>query len=421
MLIYNLFPLLVGPFTEWGPHLERAAGMGFTWIFVNPVQFPGFSGSLYSIKNYFALNPALVNPTSPLGQDEQLKAAIAETNGLGMQMMVDLVVNHCAVDSDIVKEHPEWFAWKKGKVVNPFAWDNGKKVVWGDLARFDHAGTKDKDGLYEFFRSVTEHFITLGFRGFRCDAAYQVPRPFWKRLIADVRTTHPDVIFAAETLGCTPEQTRKTATAGFDYIFNSAKWWDMKSPWLMEQYELTRETSPSISFPETHDTLRLAYEDGGNIAHLKQRYLFSALFSSGVMMPIGFEFGFRKKLHVVKTRSEDWEQTGIDLTNYISDVNAIKNNNLLFQEECPTAVIESDNPNILIMWKGSAHNGQEALVIINKDVDRPQSFTSANLYSMILCEGPLIDVSPENRMDFIPTPFEYHLAPGQGLVMVTEA
>ena len=49
MLIYNLFPLLAGPCGRWEPHLKRAADMGFDWVFVNPVQKPGSSGSLYSI------------------------------------------------------------------------------------------------------------------------------------------------------------------------------------------------------------------------------------------------------------------------------------------------------------------------------------------------------------------------------------
>ena len=35
MKIYNLFPLLAGPFPHWTPHLERAAAMGFDWVFVN--------------------------------------------------------------------------------------------------------------------------------------------------------------------------------------------------------------------------------------------------------------------------------------------------------------------------------------------------------------------------------------------------
>jgi starch synthase (maltosyl-transferring) len=46
--------------------------------------------------------------------------------------------------------------------------------------------------------------------------------------------------------------------AGFDYFFNSSKWWDFREPWALEQHEEVRRIAPSISFPETHDTARLA-------------------------------------------------------------------------------------------------------------------------------------------------------------------
>ena len=36
MIVYNLFPLLAGRFPGWVPHIERAAAMGFDWLFVNP-------------------------------------------------------------------------------------------------------------------------------------------------------------------------------------------------------------------------------------------------------------------------------------------------------------------------------------------------------------------------------------------------
>ena len=51
-LIYNLFPRLAGSCDQWVGHAARAAAMGFNWLYVNPVNFPGFSGSLYSTKEY---------------------------------------------------------------------------------------------------------------------------------------------------------------------------------------------------------------------------------------------------------------------------------------------------------------------------------------------------------------------------------
>ncbi len=46
MIIYNLFPLLAGTFKDWEKHLLRASRMGFNWVFVNPIQQVGTSGSL---------------------------------------------------------------------------------------------------------------------------------------------------------------------------------------------------------------------------------------------------------------------------------------------------------------------------------------------------------------------------------------
>ncbi|MBF0558071.1 MAG: alpha-amylase [Nitrospirae bacterium] len=419
MIVYNLFPLLAGKFTGWQKHVSRAAEMGFNWLFVNPIQRLGASGSLYSISDYFDFNELLLDPASGLSPAEQVRETINDAHKLGLNIMIDLVINHCAVDSALVKSHPEWFQWEHdGQIAHPFAYENNKKVVWKDLARFDHQHTRDKEGLYQFFLSVVSFLADLGFRGFRCDAAYQVPRSLWERIIRETKKKYPDVRFFAETLGCPPDQTRKTADAGFDYIFNSSKWWDFHSNWLMEQYALTREVAPSISFPESHDTVRLCEEVGGNIEGLKQRYMFEAFFSAGVMMPIGFEFGFRRQLHVVKTRPDDMEETGVDITQFITGINSIKSGNAVFQEEALTAILHHDNPNILIMWKASTDGRQESILILNKDIWNWQHFYVESLQGFIQIGSPLVDVSPENPIEYIPAPFTYDLRPGQGIIFL---
>ena len=194
----------------------------------------------------------------------------------------------------------------------------------------------------------------------------------------------------------------------------------MHSPWLLEQYSLTREHTNSISFPESHDTARLAQELDGNLDGLKQRYFLAAFFSAGVMMPIGFEFGFRKKLHVVQTRPEDWEQTHLDLTGFVRRVNQAKAQNPVFLEDAPAEILPTDNPNILFLWKGSLRARQEALLILNKDILHQQYFHTDDLYQHVQAPGPLIDLSPEYPIEYLPTPYEYYLRPGQGIVLVTQ-
>lgn len=420
MILYNIFPLLAGPFERWDEHFKRAATMGFNWVYVNPIQKPGNSGSLYSIADYFQLNPALVDPANPVSPEEQCRHMVSQGKSSGLKLMIDLVINHTAYDSPLTREHSEWFVREPdGRIANAFCQHGGERVVWADLAQFDHEHTRDQEGLYRYCLHVVEHLLALGFEGFRCDAAYQVPHPFWHRLIREVKAKHPQACFVAETLGCSVDQTRDTARAGFDYVFNSSKWWDMQGWWLIEQYNLIRETAPSISFPESHDTPRLCEELSGNLEGMKQRYLFSALFSAGVMMPMGFEYGLRIPLHVVHTKPNDWQRNGVDLTPFITKVNAIKRDHPVFREESLVNILPCGNPNVLFMWKASVKHKEEALLILNKDTNHHQEFYTEHFRDYVQAGAPLKDVSPEHRLEYLHEPFRYALRPGQGIVLVT--
>jgi starch synthase (maltosyl-transferring) len=420
MIIYNLFPLLAGPFSQWPKHFARAVAMGFEWVFVNPIQRLGASRSLYSISDCFSFSSALLDPANATSPEDQVRRMLAEAHDAGLKVMIDLVLNHCAIDSPLTREHPEWFVRESnGRIVNASCQHDRKKVVWKDLAQFDYKHTRDPEGLYRHGLHVVEFLLSLGFTGFRCDAAYQIPRAFWHRLIHDVKSRHPHISFVAETLGCTADQTKDTARAGFDHAFNSSKYWNFYDWWLIEQYNLVRDTVRSISFPESHDTPRLAAELNGNVNGLKQRYLFAALFSSGVMMPIGFEYGFRKPLRVVQSTPADWEETGIDLTSYIAKVNAIKKSHSVFQEESATSILPCNNQHVLLMWKASTKHRDEALLILNKDPWNYQEFYTDHFRHFIQSGAPLRDVSPEFPLEYIHEPFHYALRPGQGIVLVT--
>lgn len=421
MILYNLFPLLAGPFSHWDKHFQRAADMGFNWVFINPIQRPGGSRSLYSIADYFDINPLFLDPQSGSDAQEQVRQMTAQARAAGLKVMLDLVINHCAIDSPLVQQHPEWFVrGPDGRIANSGCHHEGQRVVWNDLAQFDHRQTRDPEGLYQYCLMVAEHLLGLGFEGLRCDAAYQVPQPFWRRLIREIKSRHPHTSFVAETLGCSADETRETARAGFDYVFNSSKWWNFSDWWLIEQYNLVRESAQSISFPESHDTPRLCEELNGNKDALKQRYLFSALFSAGVMMPMGFEYGSRKALHVVNTSPSDWQLNGIDLCPFIARVNAIKKAYSVFGEESPVSVLPCNNPNILFLWKASTKKRDEALLILNKDPWQRQEFYTDHFRHFVQAGAPLRDVSPEYPLEYIHEPFHYVLRPGQGIVLVTQ-
>lgn len=374
--IYNLFPLLCGPIDEWHGELSRIAAMKFDWIFVNPFHLPGFSGSLYAVKDYYRYNPLIV----PEGEDgdDRLRAFVSACVEHGINVMMDLVINHTAKDSVLTEQHPDWYRRDAdGELVSPGCEEpDGTIVKWEDLAELDYETEAARQGLIAYWCDLVSHYVELGISGFRCDAAYQVPVEVWTPLIAAARKDCATCAFAAETLGCTPEQVEALRPAGFTWLFNSSAWWDFKAPYLLEQYERYRLFAPSIGFPESHDTdrLRNTLEAKGVIEHghveaaYKAHYLFAAVFSTGVMMPIGYEYGYRKRLHVVETRPGDREEPHFDLTPFIAEVNEMRATVPALNEEGPQDMVPMKDGEALTCLLRRSHDGRSWVVtVVNPD------------------------------------------------------
>ncbi|NOX37959.1 MAG: alpha-amylase [Calditrichaeota bacterium] len=374
ILLYNLFPRLAGPFSQWLPHMERAARMGFTHLYINPIQECGYSGSAYSIKDYFTIDRRYLNPRSKKDQFAQFKDVLKQAHGLGLKVVMDLVINHTAFDSVLVSRYPEWFKRDgHGEFKRASAPDG---TVWGDLVEVDNEHSLDRENLWQYWEQLVEYYLRLGVDGFRCDAAYQVPLALWKRIMRRARSVNDQVQFFAESLGCEFARVIDLGKAGFDYIFNSVKWWDYDQPWALEQHEWNRrEGAPSISFPESHDTPRLMEEYQGNVQRVKQRYLFSVVFSTGLMMPMGFEFGFRKPLDVVNTSPEDWEEPTHDLVPFITRANQLKYQFPIFREETAIQRLPSPNPSVTVLQKIREETPETALLLINRDGHHPQELS----------------------------------------------
>ena len=406
ILIYNLFPRLVGQMSRWPEHTARARQMGFDWIYLNPIHYPGFSGSLYAVKDYYRLNPLFITDGSA-DPEADLRQTLAQIHDQGLKVMIDLVINHTAKDSLLARQHPAWFCHdEQGELVSPSAIDPAdtrKVTVWGDLAEVDHQGSTDRQGLWRYFTDLVCHLLELGFDGFRCDAAYKVPPALWEALVGAARKKYPDALFAAETLGCRLGEVRWLEGVGFDYLFNSSKYWNFDAPWLLEQHEEFAELAPSIAFAESHDTPRLMAESGGQLQVMRQRYAFSALFSAGVLMPVGFEFGFTQKLDVVHTGAGDWEETGVDLSPFVREVNRLKRVvPVLAQEGCWEVVTTLGGATTLLCKRGRAGDGtRPVLVAINKDWHQQQTITLPSLEHYL--EGP-VRLVPICRAEPIPRP-----------------
>jgi starch synthase (maltosyl-transferring) len=381
--LYNLFPRLAGDLRHWPMHAARARAMGFDWLYLNPVHDPGFSGSCYAVKDFFRIDPLLLPDGHPDrhydearrgdGGLEALGEALHAVRAAGLRPVMDLVLNHTARDSRLVQQHPEWFVRDAdGAVQSPSAIDpaDARRVtVWGDLAEIDNAGSPDRDALWDYWTRLVETFAGLGFQGFRCDAAYKVPAALWARLREAARRHEPEALFFGETLGARLEEVEALWASGIDYLFNSSKWWAFDAPWCLEQQRAQPPHVRSIAFPETHDTPRLWAESGGRESVQRQRYAFAAAFSSGVLMPAGYEFGFARRLDVVSTRATDWEEPAVDLGAFVARVHAVRRRYPALHAESVEARSPLDGAALLL----EKQSGDErAWVAVNKDWDDSQ-------------------------------------------------
>src|SRR5271169_4110478 len=119
--IYNLFPTLAGTVRQWADHLPRIAAMGFNAVYVNPFHYPGFSGSLYAVKDYYRLNPRF-RGDERADDDTLLRDFATAAQACRLRVIMDLVVNHTSKDSELVARRPGWFAHDaKGGILSPSA------------------------------------------------------------------------------------------------------------------------------------------------------------------------------------------------------------------------------------------------------------------------------------------------------------
>ena len=142
----------------------------------------------------------------------------------------------------------------------------------------------------------------------------------------------------------------------------------------------------------------------------KDAYLFAALFSAGVMIPIGFEYGFRKKLHVVETTPKDWEKPAFDLTRYIGEVNRMKASLPVLNEEGPQRAIMLGEGRVVCLLRRAMRGNAWTVTLINADRSSPVT-TRIGPLDKGVHEGR--DVTPGCAGDPLRVGAEMTLQPGE--------
>lgn len=421
--IYNLYPYLLKNFHSWAEKLDDIDFMNFDWVYVNPFHLPGFSGSVYSIKDYYAYSPVLLGIDYEIMEKEAekyreigdsfIRDFCKEAEKRKMKVMMDLVINHTSIDSDLIKEKPEWYKKNEdGTIKNPGALDGDKLIIWGDLAQIDNENSSDKENLWKYWLDYILYYAGLGIKGFRCDAAYQVPSSLWKYLINEVKKQYPDTLFLAETLSCTPEKIIEIIESGFDFVMNSLKWWNFKDEWFLQDYNKWTGRCPSLSFPENHDTERFAKEYNGDSRKAVCYYAIEAYFCSGIAITLGFEYGFEKKIDVVNTTYKDYEEINYDIAEDIRLINEIKAEYNILKEDGFAEIYDFGSSDIFSFLKKSLDGTEKIFMIANINTKTGVDVKVPDMFKIM--EGHSIeDISHGHRMDEVSDNLEYYLQPGE--------
>lgn len=361
--IYNLFPRLYKGIEDWYAVADSAKYMGFNALYLNPFLKTGNTNSIYAIDDYYEFDTLIFAQDTQEEITLKLKDFLLYCDELELLPIFDLVINHSAMDSHLVKEHPQWYRHdEQGSILPATTYtSSGKLVIWGDCARFQYADREN--GLWQYMEELCRYYLGIGFKGFRCDVAYHVPDDFWKYLIESLRTDFPDVLFIGEAFLASSEEIYALANAGFHYIFNSSKWWNYTSDWYFDHNEKLRIAIPNIGFPDNHDTMRLMHDYDGNLNKCIQKLFFTAIVSSGFLMTNGFEYGFQKKLDVHNTSPASWENTGIDIRDDIKNILLLRNHYAVFRQEGYIKRIKNRIPGVQTLLKVVVR--QAALLFFN--------------------------------------------------------
>ena len=103
------------------PYLER---LGINTVYLLPVTIPGEKnkkgnlGSPYAVKNPYRIDPLLAEPALGLAAEQEFSAFMEAARRFGMRVVLEFVFRTTAVDSNWVKQHPDWYYWLRSDPEN---------------------------------------------------------------------------------------------------------------------------------------------------------------------------------------------------------------------------------------------------------------------------------------------------------------
>jgi glycosidase len=190
-VVYEIFPRAFSPqgnFNGITAELDRLKELGINVLWLMPIhpvgreRAKGSIGSPYAVRDYYAINPDYGTPAD-------FKRLVSEAHRRGMKVIIDIVANHTAWDS-VMMRTPAFYTHDAatGKIIPPVA-------DWADVADLNY----DNRELRTYMTDMLKFWLReYDLDGFRCDVAGMVPTDFWEHARTELEKVKPDIFMLAE-------------------------------------------------------------------------------------------------------------------------------------------------------------------------------------------------------------------------------
>ncbi len=375
--LYTLLPNTLGPLSSWTEHLAAVKALGFTMIHLLPLTAQGSSQSPYAASSLFSFDQSLGRSTDQLLPEwlaflESLKAQ-------DLKLCIDLVVNHVAIDSEIVQKRPEWIqldqkesdGFRRAGFIGPEGWQSWRDLV---LINYQHPDPQIRREIWDYMSEYASFWAAFAAESsgmIRLDNLHSTPLSFAKALTHTLRQRYPQLALLGEYFGSIQDCLSIAQSCELDLLLATP--WEHHFAHDLRQYlNYLHQSQSLLSWfcpINTHDSGPPAQEFASVEATLP-RYLLSAGLGSGAFgMSQGVERGLLEKINFIGPPPPELYAEDRNFSSTISRINVLLERSKAFQQGSSLRFVDQNHDAIIAALRFHPDDAAEELFLLIANLD----------------------------------------------------